>query len=277
MGRAKTTDRHAKRRLSQRQTANRRERPDAGKRDGKRESPVQFSLSMILTLIAALFILTFNVQAFEIPTGSMEPTLLIGDHLLVDRADMEQPQPHQSFWLLPHHAIKHRDILVFLSPAQPELHLVKRVIGVPGDHLHLENGIVIRNGEIVAEPYVIRNGSYSSYRDNFPAVLPNEDDGLTPQWQMELRSHVEHGEIVVPGGSYFVMGDNRDDSYDSRYWGFVPEQNIIGRPLLIYWSFNETAEEYRETRPTDRVAHAAKVVLHFFDETRWNRTLTIPH
>ena len=274
MGRSKTSDRHAKRGMGQRQTPKRQDSVNATKQDVKRESPVQFSLPMILSLVVALFILTFNVQAFEIPTGSMEPTILVGDHILVDRADVEQP--HQASWLLPHHVIKHGDILVFFSPVQPELNLVKRVIGVPGDRLHLKNGIVIRNGEVVAEPYVIRNGSYSSYRDNFPAVLPSENDGLTPQWQTELRSHVEDGEIVVPRGSYFAMGDNRDDSYDSRYWGFVPEENIIGRPLLIYWSFNESPEEYRQTRPTDRVGHAAKVVLHFFDDTRWNRTLKLP-
>jgi signal peptidase I len=263
MGPQKSSDRHAKRKLYKRQTPK------------QRESPVQFSLSMISTLVVALFILTFNVQAFEIPSGSMEPTLLVGDHLLVNRADIEQGR--QSSWLLPHHVIKHGDILVFLSPAQPELHLVKRLIGVPGDHLRLTKGILIRNGQVAAEPYVIRNGTYSPYRDNFPAVLPSENDGLTPQWQSELRSHIEGDEIVVPPGHYFAMGDNRDPSYDSRFWGFVPEENIIGRPLFIYWSFNETPEEYRQTGPTDRVTHAAKVELHFFDETRWNRTLTLPH
>lgn len=241
----------------------------------KRESPVQFSVSMISTLVAALFILTFNVQAFEIPTGSMEPTLLVGDHLLVDRSDIE-PQAHRSP-LLPHHVIKRGDILVFLSPAQPELHYVKRIIGVPGDHLRLENGVLIRNGQLVKEPYIVRKGTYVPYRDNFPSVPPSDADGLTLKWQAELHSHILNGEIIVPSGNYFAMGDNRDNSFDSRYWGFVPEQNIIGRPLIIYWSFEELPDEYLKTSPGERLVHASRVVFHFFDETRWNRTLSMPH
>jgi signal peptidase I len=274
MGRKRTSEQHDKWKPQQRQTAKRQGGANQQNKIGKRESPIQFSLSMVSTLVVAIFILTFNVQAFEIPTGSMEPTLLVGDHLLVDRSDIEQ----QSHWtrLLPHHIIKEGDILVFLSPAQPELHYVKRIVGVPGDHLRLNEGVLTRNGHVVREPYVIRNGTYVSYRDNFPAEPPSETDGLAPKWAAELASHVQGGEIVVPAGNYFAMGDNRDNSYDSRYWGFVPEANIIGRPLLIYWSFNETPEEYRQTGPTDRMAHAAKVVLHFFDETRWNRTLSFP-
>lgn len=240
----------------------------------KRESPVQFSVSMICTLVAAFFVLTFNVQAFEIPSGSMEPTLLVGDHLLVDRSDVE---PQAQTRLLPHHVIKDGDILVFLSPAQPELHLVKRIVGVPGDSLRLQHGALIRNGQRINEPYVISNGTYVPYRDDFPSVQPNDADGLTPAWETELRSHIHGEEIVVPAGKYFAMGDNRDNSYDSRFWGFVPEQNIIGRPLLIYWSFEESADEYLKTSPSERLAHTSRVILHFFDETRWNRTLTMPH
>ena len=240
----------------------------------KRESPVQFSVSMICTLVVALFILTFNMQAFEIPSGSMEPTLLVGDHLLADRSDVEpEAQPSR---LLPHHLIEQGDILVFLSPVQPELRLVKRVIGVPGDHLRLENGVLIRNGKRIEEPYVVRNGTYNPYRDNFPAELPSEADGLTSKWQAELGSHVRAGEIIVPPGNYFAMGDNRDNSYDSRYWGFVPGENIIGRPLIIYWSFEESPDDYLKTSPGERIAHVARMVFHFFDETRWNRTLRMP-
>jgi signal peptidase I len=239
----------------------------------KRESPIQFSVSMICTLVVALFILTFNVQAFEIPTSSMEQTLFVGDHVLVDRADVGP----QTDWmpLLPHHTIKSGDILVFLSPAEPGRHLVKRVIGVPGDHLRLNAGVLIRNGNVVTEPYVVRNGSYVPYRDNFPDVAPAEADGLTPQWQSELSSHIQDGELIVPTGNYFAMGDNRDVSYDSRYWGFVPQENIIGRPLIIYWSFEQPADEYLKTSPSERLAYMSRVVLHFFDQTRWNRTFKL--
>src|SRR5947208_6722659 len=135
----------------------------------KRESPVQFSISMICTLVAALFILTFNVQAFEIPTGSMEPTLLVGDHLLVDRSD----KAHSSR-LLPHHIIKQGDILVFLSPAQPELHLVKRVIGVPGDHLRLEDGVLSRKTQRVNEPSGLPDRTHTATTNNFARNNPHK-------------------------------------------------------------------------------------------------------
>jgi signal peptidase I len=173
--------------------------------------------------------------------------------------------------LLPHHTIRDGDILVFLSPVRPDTHLVKRVIGVPGDRIRLERGIVFRNGKRVDEPYVIRAGTYIPYRDDFPDVAAGESDGLTPERRMNLNAHITNGELVVPPGKYFAMGDNRDNSYDSRYWGFVPEENITGRPLIIYWSFEESSGEYLKTSPSDRVAHAGRVALHFFDQTRWNR------
>ena len=244
------------------------------RQSAKRETPVQFSASMICTLVVALFILTFNVQAFEIPTGSMERTLLVGDHLLVDRADVE-PEP-SGLHLLPHHTIQRGDILVFLSPAQPELHLVKRVIGIPGDRIRLESGEVFRNGTRVDEPYVIRNGTYVAYRDDFPDMPASPDDCLTSDWHAELGSHIQSGEITVPPGNYFVMGDNRDNSFDSRYWGFVPQENIIGRPLIIYWSFEQPPIESPQS-VGDRISRTSEVGLHFFDRTRWRRTLTLVH
>lgn len=239
-----------------------------------KETPVQFSTSTIITLIAALFILTFNVQAFEIPSGSMEPTLLVGDHVLVDRADVGREADQMP--LFPHHTVKRGDILVFLSPAKPDMDLVKRVVGIPGDRIRLEHGVLIRNGVALKEPYVIHDGTSIPYRDDFPAVVPTEMDGLTPYWSANLASHVRNGELVVPPGNYFAMGDNRDNSYDSRYWGFVPEENIIGRPLLIYWSFDQSPDEYLKTGVGDRIAHLSNVILHFFDETRWRRTMSIP-
>lgn len=233
-----------------------------------RETPLQFSVSMLCTLVIALFVLTFNVEAFEIPSGSMEHTLLVGDHILVNRFDVG---PNAS--LLPQQVIRNGEILVFFSLTQPDMHLVKRIIGVPGDRIRLDRGVLIRNGRRLQEPYVIRDGSYVPYRDDFPAVSPTYADGLTPYWQDELSAHIQNGELIVPAGKYFAMGDNRDNSFDSRYWGFVPQENIIGRPLIIYWSFEESPDEYLKTSPGDRVAHATHVALHFFDQTRWKRTL----
>jgi signal peptidase I len=154
------------------------------------------------------------------------------------------------------------------------MHLVKRVIGVAGDRIHLQDGIVYRNGQKLDQPYVVRNGTSDSYRDNFPSVSPELSSvGLTPEWQLTLSSHIQNGELVVPPGYYFAMGDNRDNSYDSRYWGLVPQENIVGRPLFIYWSFVTSDAQYMRTSFSDRVAFFTHVVLHFFDLTRWSRTL----
>jgi signal peptidase I len=159
------------------------------------------------------------------------------------------------------------------------LYVVKRIIGVPGDRIHLRNGVVYRNGEELKEPYVIHTQDAASfpnpYRDNFPAVPPSESYNVYPCWEPELPMHIQGDDLVVPPGHYFGMGDNRDVSLDSRYWGFIPQENIIGRPMFIYWSFETPADQYRKTDFADRIGFLAHVVLHFFDETRWRRTLRV--
>jgi signal peptidase I len=235
-----------------------------------RETQVEFLASLAVTLVMVLFIMTFVGQTFAIPSGSMENTLLIGDHLFVNRIGLA---PHTSWMgpLLPYREIKRGDIIVFFSPAEPDKHLVKRVIGIPGDRIHLRQGVVYRNGEMLNEPQVIHNNalSYDPYRDDFPSAL---SDGATPAWQETMQKYVQGDDIVVPTGSYFAMGDNRDVSYDSRYWGFVPRQNIIGRPIGIYWSFVTDADEYQRTEVSERVKSFLHTAIHFFDQTRWRRT-----
>ncbi len=230
---------------------------------------MEFIASMALVLVVGLFIITFNLQAFEIPSSSMENTLLIGDHVFVDR-DLIAPR---SNWmpLIPYHTVQRNDIVVFLSPAEAGLYVVKRIIGIPGDHLHLKDGIVYRNGQPIMESYVVRNGSYNAFRDNFPTVEPNESTVITPEWHLQLSSYLQNGDIVVPPDHYFAMGDNRDVSYDSRYWGFIPRENVVGRPMFIYWSFETPAGQYLKTSIGERVAFIAKIVVHFFDQTRWKR------
>jgi signal peptidase I len=167
---------------------------------------------------------------------------------------------------------------VFLSPAEPGLYVVKRIIGIPGDRIHLRDGVVYRNGEKLDEPYVIhQTGEAESnpYRDNFPLVAPSEFSNVTPDWEMALPHHIEGDDLVVPANSYFGMGDNRDVSLDSRYWGFIPGENVIGRPMFIYWSFETPAGQYLERGFSQRVGFLAHVVLHFFDETRWRRTFRV--
>ena len=146
-----------------------------------------------------------------------------------------------------------------------------------GRRLHLRDGVVYRNGEALDEPYVLhdRDSSSDFYRNNFPAVPPSENDGLSPNWSVDLQSNIQGGDLVVPPGHYFAMGDHRGVSLDSRYWGFIPQANVIGRPMFIYWSFQTPEDQYRKTGWSDRALFLGQVVLHFFDETRWKRTLQV--
>ncbi|MCI0355311.1 MAG: signal peptidase I [Acidobacteria bacterium] len=225
---------------------------------------------MSVILVTGLFIITFNLQAFEIPSSSMENTLLIGDHVFVDRITYA-PQSRWMGPVVPYREIRRGEIVVFLSPAEAGLYVVKRVVGVPGDRIHLRDGVVYRNGEALDEAYVIRQGTYQPYRDNFPDV-PASLANVTPEWQLSLGQYLDGVDLAVPPGHYFVMGDNRDASYDSRYWGFVPRENIIGRPVFIYWSFETPPGQYQQTAVNQRLRHLGYVVLHFFDKTRWSRT-----
>ncbi len=229
--------------------------------------------SLLATVVIAVFVITFAVQAFQIPSESMENTLLIGDYLLVNKLRYGGRFGHT---LVPYERVRRGDIVVFHYPINPTQHFVKRVIGVPGDHLRLVRRQVWVNGLPLKETYV----RYSSpvrdiYRDDFPQVdyiAPGEE----PFWFKQLKQVVQHGELIVPPGHYFVMGDNRDESLDSRYWGFVPEENIIGSPLLIYWSIRTPDEAFpAASTPGDKLFHFAYAVTHLFQITRWDRTFRL--
>lgn len=177
---------------------------------------------------------------------------------------------------MPYRRIKHGDIIVFKYPVDPSQHFVKRVIGIPGDRIRLVNRRVYVNGVGLQEPYVHYIGrGPDTFRDDFPQVnLPVPD--LEGDWWLEMKKLVEDGQLIVPEGSYFVMGDNRDDSKDSRYWGFVPRENIVGRPLLIYWSVRR-ADDEMPSSPTagDKLLHFAYAATHLFQITRWDRTFRL--
>jgi signal peptidase I len=230
--------------------------------------------SLLGTIVIAVFVITFVVQAFQIPSQSMENTLLVGDYLLVNK--LCYGGGGAGDYLVPYQKIRRGDIIVFLYPVDPTQHFVKRVIGVPGDHLRLVNKKVWINGQPIEEPYVrYLEPPNNLFRDNFPRTdIPAP--GMEGKWWLQMQKLVDDGELIVPQGDYFVMGDNRDDSQDSRYWGFVPRENIVGRPLVIYWSVRDWDENPSPTL-AGRLNHVAYAMTHFFRITRWHRTLRLVH
>ncbi|MGZ4731235.1 MAG: signal peptidase I [Terriglobales bacterium] len=228
--------------------------------------------SLIGTIVIAIFVITFIVQAFQIPSESMENTLLVGDYLLVDKLCYGGRGPGDH--IMPYQKISRGDVIVFHYPVDPKQHFVKRVIGVPGDRLRMVNKTVYINGKPLTEPYVrFLEPPSNLFRDNFPRTDMPIIYGMEGKWWLEMRKLVEDGELIVPQGNYFVMGDNRDDSQDSRYWGFVPRENIIGRPLLIYWSVKTLDQDV----PSGKAYRFAYALTHMFQNTRWNRTLRLVH
>lgn len=234
------------------------------------EAPRGAIAEWTVTILLLLFGTTTLVQAFVIPTGSMEDTLLIGDHLLVDKLSYAPAGPVSKF-LLPFENVKRGDIIVFRYPIDIKQTFVKRVIGVPGDRLRVENKQVYVNGVKLHEPYKYHKTEYiDSYRDNFPGE-PNAQ--IYPPAEQMLREHVKNHEVVVPDNCYFAMGDNRDSSLDSRYWGFVPRENIIGKPLIIYWSYDAPTEQL--ANPSIGIDHIKDLAMNFFSKTRWKRSFML--
>lgn len=219
-------------------------------------------------VIYSIFVITFIVQAFQIPSGSMENTLLVGDFLLVDKVHFAE---EAGAGLLPYRPIKRGDIVVFYFPIDPSQFLVKRVIGMPGDHIRMHDKMVYVNGEPLQENYVIHAQLFiDGYRDNFPTQIGYSRE-IDRRWRRELFNHVENGELVVPAGHYFVMGDNRDNSLDSRYWGFVPRANIVGRPLVIYLSVKGS-----DTGGANgKLIHSGQMLSHLLQLARWDRTFRL--
>lgn len=230
--------------------------------------------SLTGTVVIAIFVITFIVQAFQIPSESMRDTLLVGDYLLVNKLCYGGRSFGQD--LMPYEKIERGDIIVFHYPVDPQQHFVKRVIGVPGDRLRLVNKKVFINGRPLDESYVrYIEPPNNVFRDNFPRTdVPVFN--LEGKWWLQMRKLVEDGQLIVPEGNYFVMGDNRDDSQDSRYWGFVPRENIIGRPLVIYWSVRDW-DRNPAASLEGRLQHLAYAITHIFQITRWDRTLRLVH
>ncbi len=257
--------------------------PPAPQQQEDHETALESLASICTVLAVGLFVMTFIFQNFEIPSASMEKTLLIGDHVLVDRISLAPP----SHWfpLIHYRDVRRGDIIVFLKPhpETPDLYLVKRCIAIPGDHVHLQDGVVYLNGVAQHEPYAQQPSgdgnpehAFNPYRDDFPSIPPDPNDSnVTANWQVELPSHIVNGDLVVPPGAVFAMGDNRTESLDGRFWGFVPRENIVGRPMFVYWSFQTPADQIDKTGIGDRIAFMGHILIHIFDQTRWNRTFHV--
>jgi len=232
--------------------------------------------SLVNVVIVALFIITFTVQPFRIPSASMEPTLLIGDFLLVDKQVGPESSPHI---FAPADVIRRDDLIIFHYPVDSSMHLVKRVIGLPGDRLRMRDGRVYINGNAIPEPYAVYLPSApDSYRDDFPRLV-SADPGVDSRWWIEMHSLVSQGELTVPLDDYFVLGDNRNDSEDSRYWGFVPRAAIVGKPFLVYFSLNDSVSTPGQSSATAMAESGAAKHLGPADSlagfARWDRTIHI--
>ena len=230
-----------------------------------------------LNILILVFGTTTLVQAFIVPTPSMDSTVMVGDHMIVDKLAYS-PAGSFSRLLLPYSDVRRGDIIVFRYPVDIRQNYVKRVIGLPGDHIRIVDKVVHVNGKALTEPYAHHIVPFmEGYRDNFPGEPPVDMyRQLTGGREMlararEMLDHTAGQDLVVPEGHYFAMGDNRDNSLDSRYWGFVPRDNIIGKPLLIFWSYDAPTENLVGYR----AEHFLDLAKNFFTKTRWERTLKL--
>ena len=229
--------------------------------------------SLLRTIVVGLFILTFVMQPFLIPSESMERTLLVGDFLLFNKQAVA-PAGAIGRLILPYREVRRGDIVVFYHPDPPLL--VKRVVGLPGDRLRIENGRVYIDGAPVSEPYAYFAPRSGIARSNFPAKLYT-DPAVDPDWWREMQSLTHDGELTIPRGEYFVLGDNRENSDDSRYWGFVPRQAIVATPLIIYFSLRRAPGDDADKGANDRLGHERDFAGKVAGFARWGRIFRVVH
>lgn len=235
--------------------------------------------SLIRTIIVALFVLTFITQPMVIPSPSMEKTLLVGDFLLMNRETLAPA----GIWkhLLPYGKVERGEIITFHSPVNKNEYLVKRVVGLPGDRIHVDNGHVWLNGAPLDEPYLtFAPTSDNPYLDHFPAKVYT-DPRVDPDWWKTLQANTRNGDLVIPTDRYFMMGDNRNNSLDSRYWGFVRRDQMIARPLVIYFSLRPSRTDLAqlsEAPPSDdRLGHDRDLSSQVKGFARWRRIFHVVH
>lgn len=238
--------------------------PDSGTEGPPPPSPIrrksqarEWIESLAFTILFVLVFTRFVAQATQVPTESMKPTIMVGDHFFLDKIAFPANYPEFVRSYLPERSLERGDIVAFRAPGQGEIPFVKRLIGMPGDVIEIQDKNVSINGHPLSEPYKI-HVDRTLYTDEI----------WTPE---EFKIRDNYGPARVPEDSYFVMGDNRDNSNDSRYWGFITREDMIGKPLFVYWSY--AADPYVPGRRTlmDRLKDYASIVGHFFTRTRWFR------
>jgi signal peptidase I len=251
--------------------------PEPSRREARHDGLWETVRSLLIVLIGVFCIRTFVAEATVIPTGSMENTILIGDHVFLNKL-LYGPQLPYTDMRFPRIAPIHRgDIVAFHYPVNPAQMFVKRVIGVGGDVIRIVDKKVYVDGKLQKEPYAsFQSSAIFPLRDDFPPPKNEINElpaawGLDPNWAREMPNYIHKDGLHVPMGHLFVMGDNRDDSLDSRFWGFVPVQNVVGEPLFVYWSYNAPTHEWLDDRLRDRLKFDASILWNFFAKTRWSR------
>ena len=245
---------------------------------GRSETAWETIRSLLIVLIGVLCIRTFVAEATVIPTGSMEKTILVGDHVFLNKLLYGPRFPYTSWRIPPLKSVHRGEIVAIHYPRNPSLMFVKRVIGVGGDVVKIVDKRVYVNGRLLTEPYAQFQTSYVTLlRDNFPPPLARIDTlpaawGLHPDWAREMSNFIQNDGLHVPEGYLFAMGDNRDNSLDSRFWGFVPLDNVVGEPLFVYWSYDAPTKDWTADDVPARLKFDWEIVLNFVRKTRWSRT-----
>lgn len=243
----------------------------------KGDSGWDLARSLLIIIVGVFCIRTFIGEATVIPTGSMENTILIGDHVFLDKLPYGPRVPYTSLRLPMLESVHRGDIIAFHYPVNPSLMYVKRVIGVGGDVIRVVNKQVYRNGKKLNEPYAIHTyPDIEDLRDNFPPSIEQLNNlaaewGLDANWAREMPRFIYPDGLHVPKGYLFVMGDNRDNSSDSRFWGFVPLQNVVGEPLFVYWSYNAPTGDWMNESLEGRLRFDGSIIVNFIQRTRWSR------
>ena len=241
-------------------------------------TPPEALASLLCTVVVALFLLGFVLQPYLIPSESMERTLLVGDFLLVNK-QVYAPAGRLTRWLMPYRDVARGEIVVFHHSQPP--YLVKRVVGIPGDRLRIADGRVMVNNAPLDEPYaVFEPTARDPFGNDFPATV-YPDPNIYPVWWRQMRVLVQNGELVVPQGEYFVLGDNRNFSKDSRFWGFVSREQIVARPLVIYFSLRQPSmtDPGPAALPAadDRLGHGRQLSARLSGFARWERIFRVVH